>query len=148
MAKCLEGLEFVQISKAGETGSMVMQVSYPHIIGSLVFIAQEKQDEIENFMRSLANGETLAKVKGYSIFVLPGGTLDRENVAPGKMKDILEQMAGYMSSDILPGRESRYNKFKEDYQRRPRLSQSREDNRRFKEMRLARKAARMNEEQD
>lgn len=127
MAKCLEGLDYVLISKAGETGTIVMQVSYPHIVGRLVFIDQRNPEDIEPFMRSMANGDVLAKLKGYSIFVLPGGTLDRATIDPERTRAVLKEMAGYVLDEILPVRLSRYRRFQErvnldEERRRPRIA--------------------------
>lgn len=144
MAKCLEGTEFVQLARPNDDNIYFMQVREPHFIGLMVGINQKDTDEIERFMLQLANGDTLAKVKGYSVFMLPAGTLDGEKIDPEEAKSVLSGMAGFALKEKMGTREGRYLRYKEGVN----MDAVLEKGRYYKELRQARRAARMAQEEE
>lgn len=144
MAKYLEGLEFIQLVKPGGADTTIMQVSRPHVVGRVAFIDQRDVDEVERFMLQLANGATLAKVPGYSIFVLPGGTLDNAPATSEEVVSVLRSMSQYILFDIVGEKKGRWLRYQEGVN----MDAEMEKGRYYRDMKRARRAAKLAQDED
>lgn len=146
MAKILDRVDYVLMQNTREfTNPYVMEVKKPYCIGlPLKLEIQKDAESIEDYMRSLANGECLAKVPGYSVFFLPAGTLTGLQATPEEMKAALEGMAKFYLEDYIEKHKHPFRRSEEGY-----ISGTDEAiGRRFKEMKEARRAARRAQQEE
>lgn len=80
----------------------IIQIARPHLIGYPVRIPQNKPEAVEKMMKELAEGRIAAKVKGYSIFIVPRGTFTGEDCPDDKALEAVRGMADfYLTSQVL-----------------------------------------------
>lgn len=148
MAKYLEGLEFIQLVQPGTSDTTLMQMSRPHLVGRVAFIDQKDVDEVERFMLQLANGATMAKVPGYSIFLLPGGTLDNESTSKEETISVLRRMAQYTLFEFVKAREHRCLRYKDGIDVDAAKAAQSEKSYYYSRLRKAKKAAKLAQDED
>lgn len=146
MAKIFDKVDYVLLQNTKEFDNpFVMEVKKPYCIGRPIKLEIGKDDEdIEELMQSLANGKTLAKVKGFSVFFLPAGTFTGLQATEEEMKAALEGMAQFYLEDHIQKHKHPFRRCEEGYV--PGTDEAM--GRKFKELKAARRAARQAEESE
>lgn len=96
MAKVLYNVDYVILQNSRDfTNPYIMQVAQPYCIGLPLKLDQRNTEGIDALMKSLAEGDCLAKVPGYSVFIIPKGTFTGMQATEEQMKEALEGMAQF-----------------------------------------------------
>ena len=139
MAKVLYNVEYVILQNSREfTNPYIMQVAQPYCIGLPLKIDQRDTDQIEDLMKALANGDCLAKVPGYSVFILPKGTFTGMKATEEQMKEALKGMAQFYLETHIETHKGAFRRSLEGYVE----GTIEAEGRKFKALREARRKAR------
>lgn len=116
MAKILQDVDYVILQNSRAfTNPYIMQVEQPYCIGLPIKIDQRNTEDIEVLMKSMANGDCLAKVPGYSVFILPKGTFTGMQTTEEQMKEALEGMAKFYLETHIESHKGAFRRSLEGY---------------------------------
>lgn len=109
-----DNVEFVIIRyRTDNLHVKMMQTTEHRFIASVYYITQDKPEKIASFKKKMEEGQLMAQVPGYSIFILPDGCLDGEKIPFKERKAIIEKMAkNYYYTWIIRNRQ-KYEAHKE-----------------------------------
>lgn len=97
-----------------EISGIVMETVSPYFMGRAYEIPKKETERVEEFMSGIVNGRELgAKVPGYTIFMIPYGTLDNERLDDEEALSVLRDMAEYYARDVISKKRHRSRIYQE-----------------------------------
>lgn len=87
---------FVRITEPVTETDLMMETRPPFVLARAICIPKKSEERVEEMLADMANGRrTAVKVPGYTVFIVPAGTLSRGVLSDDELEPLLRDMAEF-----------------------------------------------------